>query len=70
MTQFQMMNSAIEKRKKKINEMEKELIKLKRKWANFKGDSIWLEDLRKLKKSIIIGMETGWKYNEPEIKYI
>jgi len=70
MTQFQIMNSAIEKREKKINELKKELTKLKGKWVNFKGDRIWLEDLRKLTKAITTGVETEWKYNEPEIKYI
>ena len=69
MTQYQTMNNSIAKRKILIEDLIKELVKLQGKWNNFKGDSLWLDELSKLKKIITNGIKTCWKFNEPEVIY-
>lgn len=69
LSQYDFMKKSIDRRRNKINSLEAEINKLSEPWVYFKGDSLWLDELGKLKKVIKNGIEKGWGYDEPDIIY-
>jgi len=61
---------AIERREKQIAELKARLKKIDHnKWRYFKGDILWLTELKALERIVKQGMEHGWSFNDAKILY-
>jgi hypothetical protein len=61
---------AIKRREAQIIELQDDLEKINHnEWKYFKGDILWLAELKELKHIVKQGMEYGWSFNEAKIIY-